>query len=82
MTIKGATNVMEMAYVKAIDLPPGKPVSLNPTGLHVWLAGLKRSLKAGETFPLTLTFAKAGRREVSVVVIRPGAAPPMQGMRM
>jgi copper(I)-binding protein len=82
MTMEGGSNVMEMKYVKVVDIPANKPVSLNPSGLHVWLAGLKRPLKAGEAFPLTLTFAKAGRREVTVSVQKPGAAPPMSGMRM
>jgi len=82
MTIEGGSSATEMAYLKTIDIPANKPVSLNPGGLHVWLAGLKRPLKAGEAFPLTLTFEKAGRREVTVSVQKPGAAPPMPGMRM
>jgi copper(I)-binding protein len=76
MTMAGGSSMMEMTYLKGIDLPANKPVSLNPMGLHVWLANLKRPLKAGETFPLTLTFAKAGRRMVAVPVIEPGAASP------
>lgn len=82
MTLQGGSSAMEMTYLKAIDIPANKPVSLNPTGLHVWLAGLKQPLKAGETFPLTLTFEKAGRRQVIVSVTKPGAASPMPGMRM
>ena len=82
MTLEGGSSAMEMTYLKAIDIPANKPVSLNPNGLHVWLAGLKQPLKAGETFPLTLTFEKAGRRQVSVSVTKPGATPPMPEMRM
>ena len=82
MTMAGGNGTMEMTYLKGIDVPANKPVRLNATGLHVWLDGLKRPLKAGETFPLALTFAKAGRREVSVTVIKPSAAAPMPGMRM
>jgi copper(I)-binding protein len=67
---------MAMASVKGIDLPSGQPVSLNPAGLHVWLAGLKQPLKAGQSFPLTLRFEKAGERRVSVPVIEPAAPPP------
>ena len=82
MTMEGGSSAMEMTYLKGIDIPAGKPVSLNPGGFHVWLAGLKQPLKAGQTFSLTLTFEKAGRRAVTVSVIKPDAAPPMSGMRM
>jgi copper(I)-binding protein len=82
MTMTGGSSAMEMKYLKAIDIPAGKPVSLNSSGLHVWLTGLKRPLKAGGTFPLTLTFEKAGKREVTVSIVMPGAAGPMAGMSM
>ena len=76
MTMEGGSSAMEMKYLKVMDIPANKPVSLNPTGLHVWLAGLKHPLKAGQTFPLTLTFEKTGQREVTVSIIKPGAASP------
>lgn len=82
MTMEDDSGAMEMKYLKAIDIPANRPVSLNPSGLHVWLAGLKRPLKAGQTFPLTLIFQKAGQREIAVFVIKPDAEPPMSGMRM
>lgn len=64
---------MEMKYLKAIDIPANKPVSLNPTGLHVWLTGLKQPLVAGQTISLTLTFEKVGQRKITVPIIKPGA---------
>lgn len=76
MTMAGGSSAMEMTYVKDVDLPAGTPVSLNPMGLHVWLAGLNQPLKAGQSFPLTLKFEEAGERQVSVSVIAPAAAPP------
>ncbi|HEU4651784.1 MAG TPA: copper chaperone PCu(A)C [Croceibacterium sp.] len=76
MTMAGGSTAMEMTYVEAIDLPAGQPVSLNPAGLHVWLAGLNRPLRAGETFPLVLEFEHAGERRVTVSVIAPAAVPP------
>ncbi len=82
MTMEGGSSAMEMAYLKVIDIPANNPVSLNASGLHVWLAGLKHPLMAGQTFPLTLTFEKAGQREVTVSIIKPAEAPPMSGMRM
>jgi hypothetical protein len=81
MTMQGGSSAMEMTYVKAIDIPPNKPVSLDPSGLHVWLADLNHPLKADQTFPLTLKFEKAGERQVIVSIIKPAAAPPMSGMR-
>lgn len=82
MTIAGGNGAMEMKYVQGIDIPANKPVSLNPGGLHVWLAGLKQPLRAGQTFPLFLKFEKAGQRQVTVSVISPAAAPPMPRMKM
>ena len=41
---------------------------LQPGAYHVMLTDLKRPLQAGDTFPLTLGFEKAGSIEVSVVV--------------
>ncbi|AQR74519.1 copper chaperone PCu(A)C [Sphingomonas sp. LM7] len=80
MTMEGGSGAMEMKYLKGIDVPASKAVSLNPMGLHVWLADLNQPLKAGQTFPLTLKFEKAGERQVTVSVIEPAAAPPMSPM--
>ena len=82
MTMKSSDGAMEMIYLDGIDIPAGQAVSLDPTGLHVWLEGLNAPLKAGESFPLTLEFENAGAREVSVSVIEPAAAAPMSGMDM
>ena len=76
MTMGRGGNVMEMRYVQGIDIPADTPVSLDPNGLHVWLAQLNQPLKAGETFPLDLKFEKAGERRISVTIIRPADAPP------
>lgn len=76
MTMESGGSGMAMTYLKAIDIPAGKPVSLNPSGLHVWLADLNQPLKAGQRFPLTLSFEKAGERQVTVTVITPAAIPP------
>jgi len=73
---------MEMRYLKGIDIPANTPVSLNPGGLHLWLADLKQPLHAGQTFPLFLEFEKAGQRRVIVTIIKPAAAPPVSGRQM
>jgi len=83
MTMDG--NVMKMRQVDAIGLPAGQTVTLKPGGYHIMLTGLAKPLKDGDTFPLTLTFDKAGAREVTVAVQKVGATGPgmnMPGMDM
>ncbi|MCW3846305.1 copper chaperone PCu(A)C [Sphingomonas sp. LB-2] len=79
MTMETGNGAMGMSYVKAVDLPANTPVSLNAGGLHVWLAELNQPLKAGQSFPLTLKFEKAGERQVTVRIIKPAEAPPVSG---
>jgi periplasmic copper chaperone A len=78
MTMSG--TVMQMRPVAAIDIPAGQPVTLAPDGLHIMLEGLKKPLRAGQSFPLTLTFEKAGKKTVKVAVQPVGAMAPMPGM--
>ncbi|MFQ5618570.1 MAG: copper chaperone PCu(A)C [Rhodospirillales bacterium] len=66
-------HMMKMRPVEAIGIGPGKPAVLKPGGLHIMLMGLKSPLKQGETFPMTLTFEKAGAVEVRVMVKKVGA---------
>src|SRR5579883_501796 len=61
-TMEMSGMVMKMRPVAGIDIPAGKAVTLAPGGFHVMLTGLAKPLRAGQSFPLTLTFAKAGRR--------------------
>ena len=82
MTMKTAEGAMAMIYLEDIAIPANEPVSLDPGGLHVWLADLSEPLKAGQTFPLVLEFEKAGEQRVEVSVIAPAAAPPMSAMGM
>ena len=69
-------DVMRMRPVAAIEINPGEPSVLKPGGLHVMLMGLKAPLKAGDSFPLALTFEKAGRIEVTVAIGAAGALGP------
>lgn len=62
-------NVMKMREVGEIGLPSGTKVVMKPgDGYHIMLTGLRQPLKAGDKIPLTLSFEKAGKAEVSVVV--------------
>jgi copper(I)-binding protein len=70
-------GVMKMRVVKdGLAVTAGQAVELKPGGLHAMLMGLKRQLMAGESFPLTLFFEKAGARDVTVKVERLGAMGP------
>lgn len=82
MNMHGDSSSMAMVYVDAIDIPANTPVSLDPTGFHVWLANLNEPLRAGQSFPLTLRFEQAGEREITVSIIEASAAPPMSDMDM
>ena len=72
-------GVMKMRPVSAIDVKPGASVTLKPGGMHLMLMGVKEPLAEGQSFPLTLTFAKAGKIETTVKVQKAGA---MSGMDM
>jgi copper(I)-binding protein len=70
-------GVMRMDAVPDLPIKAHGEATFGPEGLHVMLTGLKQSLKLGDTFPLTLDFAKAGPISVSVTVapIRPASKP-------
>jgi periplasmic copper chaperone A len=71
-------GVMQMReVVGGLAVPAGQEVELKPSGLlHVMLIDLNQKLKAGDSFPLTLTFERAGSRDVTVKVERLGAMGP------
>jgi copper(I)-binding protein len=61
--------VMRMREAGELPLPPAAKVEMKPGhGYHIMLMGLKQPLKAGDKFPLTLNFEKAGKIEISVPV--------------
>ena len=61
-------GVMRMRRIDAVSVPGGKTADLQPGGRHVMLIGLSAPPGEGRTFPLTLTFEKAGRITVPVAV--------------
>lgn len=66
-------GVMKMRPVEAIDVAAEEATVLQPGGLHIMFMGLHEPLTEGESFPLTLTFEKAGEMTVEVPVLGPGA---------
>jgi periplasmic copper chaperone A len=69
-------GIMKMRPVTAIEVAPGEPTVLQPGGLHIMLIGLVSPLVEGKSFPLTLTFEKAGSIEVEVMIDKAGAMEP------
>lgn len=79
-------EVMRMRQVPDIAVPAGETVMLQPGGLHVMFMQLAEPLKEGDTFPVTLTFEKAGDKTIEVTVKGAGAMGAMghgamQGMK-
>ena len=79
--MKVENGVMKMREIAGgLPIPAGGSVALKPGSYHVMLIGLKKPLTAGEKFPLTLTFEKAGNISVTVPVQAMGAAQDKGGM--
>jgi periplasmic copper chaperone A len=73
-------GIMKMRQlVNGLAIPAGGSVTLKPGGFHVMLIGLKKRLIAGQTLPLTLTFAKAGSISITVPIQAIGATSSGKG---
>jgi periplasmic copper chaperone A len=66
-------GVMRMRQVDGIDVPAGGKVTFEPGGYHIMFIGLHKPFKKGDSFPVTLTFEKAGKQTVNVKVMGVGA---------
>ena len=71
---KHVDGLMKMQQVQTLPIAPGETLVLQPGGYHLMLFNLKQPLVAGEHFPLTLHFSKAG--DVEVVVNEQAEEPP------
>lgn len=69
MSMKG--DVMSMQRVNSVDLPAGKPVTLDSDGYHVMFMGLAAQVKEGDQVPLTLTVedAKGVKQSIQVTAV-------------
>ncbi|WP_290813860.1 DUF1775 domain-containing protein [Ferrovibrio sp.] len=72
-------DAMRMRGVENVPVPANGQTALEPGGYHIMLIGLKQALKEGDSFPLTLTFEKAGSVTVIVPVQKAGAPAPAGG---
>ncbi len=67
MSMEG--DVMKMRALPQLELKSGKKLEMKPgNGPHIMLMGLKKPLVAGDKFPLTLNFRKAGKIDTTVDV--------------
>lgn len=81
--VAGAVEIHEMAMqgetmkmrklAGAVEVPAGHKVELKPGGLHLMFVKVKTPFKAGGSVPLTLTFEKAGKIDVTLPVNAIGA---------
>jgi periplasmic copper chaperone A len=65
-------DMMQMRPSPTVELPAGVTVRFAPGGLHFMLSGMRQPHAAGSSFPLRLTFQRAGEIDVQVRVHAPG----------
>ncbi|MBC7952752.1 MAG: copper chaperone PCu(A)C [Rhodospirillaceae bacterium] len=69
-------DIMRMRQVPSIAVPAGATVALKPGGDHVMFINLTKALAEGDKVPVTLVFAKAGKKLVELPVMGIGAMAP------
>jgi copper(I)-binding protein len=67
-TVEEQGGMAKMRAIDAVDVPAGQRVTLAPKSTHLMLMGLDSALVAGQTFVVTLSFAKSGEQSVTVTV--------------
>lgn len=66
--VEETDGMAKMRAIDAVEVPAGRRVVLAPKSTHLMLMGLDGPLVAGQTFVVTLRFAKAGEQPVTVTV--------------
>jgi periplasmic copper chaperone A len=64
-------GIAKMRHLDDLDIEPETPVVFEPGGLHLMVIGLKHPLKSGDSLPLVLQFAHAGKLTLEVPVGEP-----------
>jgi len=59
---------VRMVPVAGVEVPAGGTVRMAPGGLHIHLLDLKRNLRPGDSFTMTLRFERAGAITITVSV--------------
>jgi copper(I)-binding protein len=68
LTKINSENKMIMMPQEFVSIPAGGKVVFEPGNYHVMVLNLKKDLKPGDTFLLTLKFEKAGEMKIEVPV--------------
>jgi len=77
MSMEG--GVMRMRQVEGgIAVPAKGKLEMKPGGYHLMFMGLKRPLRKGERFPVTLRFQNAGSLKVQFAVQPVGSTEPIE----
>jgi hypothetical protein len=66
--VEEQAGVAKMRAIDHVEVPAGQRVELAPKSTHLMLMGLDGPLVAGQSFVVTLRFATAGERSVTVTV--------------
>lgn len=66
-------DLMKMQRIEHVKIAPGEQVEFSPGGHHVMLFELKEPLVAGHSYPMTLTFERAGEVKIDVQVSKDSA---------
>ncbi len=61
-------DVVRMAPVEQVTIPAGGSTILKPGGLHVMLISVQSGLALGDTFDITLNFAKSGPQSLTIEI--------------
>jgi len=76
-------GVMKMRKVEGgITIPAGGMAELKPGGYHIMFMGLHAPLKEGDSFPMTVTFEKAGAKQLTVKIMKMGMKKGHEHMKM
>lgn len=67
-TITDNGGLVRMVDIDKVVIPAGSEVEFRPNGLHVMLKDLKKALKAGEKFKITLKFDDNSSKVIEVQV--------------
>jgi periplasmic copper chaperone A len=73
-TMSEENGIFKMRKIEKLSVEGGQKNLLEPSGYHLMLMNLKAPLTKDETFPLTLTFEKAGKKTVTISVVKRGNA--------
>lgn len=74
--MSGAMPMMTMAPIDKVPVPAGGDVTFAPGGRHVMLFGVAPGTRAGDSAPITLSFASGRKIEATAKIVGAGDPPP------